>query len=88
MCDELKRLNESCPEIKQVNFQSYNAGCYHTLDLVSRIAVSQMALEVLGWMFGESQAGKDICDRLIGPEKICVNNYVKQEHDVETASQL
>ena len=36
----------------------------------------------------EAQAGKDICDRLIGPEKTCVKNHVKQENDVDTASQL
>ena len=39
-------------------------------------------------MFSEAQAGKDICDRLIGPEKTCVKNHVKQENDVDTASQL
>ena len=88
LCDVLKRLRETCPNIKKVIFQSDSAGCYHTLDLISRIAVSDMALEVLEWMFSEAQAGKDVCDRLIAPQKTCVRNYVKQEHDVETASQL
>jgi len=50
----------------------------------------QQALEVLPWMFSEegAQAGKDICDRLICPQKACVKNRAKQENNVETASRM
>ncbi|XP_062575515.1 uncharacterized protein LOC134237441 [Saccostrea cucullata] len=85
--EKLKCLN---PHLSEVYLKSDNAGCYHSMPLMSYIWRNYdfLQLKIREYNFSEVQSGKDLCDSRTGTCRMHILKYANEGNDVENADQL
>lgn len=82
--DIFSTLKELKPHLSDVYIKSDNAGCYHSLPLMTYLWKNrnEMSLTVKEFNFSEVQSGKDLCDARTGSCRLHILNYVNEGHNV------
>lgn len=85
--EKLKCLNQ---HLSEVYLKSDNAGCYHSMPLMSYIWKNYdlLQLKVKEYNFSEVQSGKDLCDSRTGTCRMHILKYANEGNNVENAHQL
>ena len=75
------------PEIKFAALRQDNAGCYHSVAMLSacRLMGTATGIHVKRVDFSDPQGGKGPCDRKAATIKTYVRQYINESHDVLTA---
>ena len=83
-------VKESHQSVCRAILRSDNAGCYHCNALLSTINSTsrRSRIEVICYDFSDLQSGKDLCDRTIAPCKQSLQQYVAENHNVESAKDI
>lgn len=83
----LKSLKVEHPEIKCAALRQDNAGCYHSVAMLSacRLMGAATGIYVKRVDFSDPQGGKGPCDRKAATIKTHVRQYINEGHDVLTA---
>ena len=86
----LKTLKAEHPEISNAALRQDNAGCYHSVSMLSacRLMGAATGIHVKGVYFSDPQGGKGPCDRKAATIKAHVRRYINKGHDVLTARDL
>lgn len=86
----LSTLKKEHPEIKVAYFRQDNAGCYHSVAMLSscpQISLST-GIHIKRVDFSDPQGGKGACDRKAATVKGHIRRYINEGHDVETPEQF
>ena len=78
-------LKEQNPKLTELFIiKTNNAGCYHSLPLMSYLWKNrnEMGITVKEFNFSEVQSGKDICDARTGSCRLHILNYINEGHNV------
>ena len=77
-------LKEQNPKLTELFIKTDNAGCYHSLPLMSYLWKNrhEMGITVKEFNFSEVQSGKDICDARTGSCRLHILNYINEGHNV------
>ena len=80
----LKNLKHEHPEIEAAALRQDNAGCYHSVAMVSacRLMEEDTGIRIERENFSDPQGGKDACDRKAATVKAHVRRYVNEGHNV------
>ena len=80
-------LKAEHPEITSAALRQDNAGCYHSVAMLSacRLLGSTTGIRVKRVDFSHPQGGKGPCDRKAASIKFHVRRYITESHDVVTA---
>ena len=83
----LKTLKAEHPEISNAALRQDNAGCYHSVSMLSacRLMGAATGIHVKRVDFSDPQGGKGPCDRKAATIKAHVRRYINEGHDVLTA---
>ncbi|XP_068737986.1 uncharacterized protein [Montipora capricornis] len=83
----LRSLKVEHPKIKSAALRQDNAGCYHSLAMLSacRLMGTATGIHVKRVDFSDPQGGKGPCDRKAATIKTHVRQYINEGHDVLTA---
>ena len=83
----LKTLKAEHPEISNAALRQDNAGCYHSVSMLSacRLMGAATGIHVKRVDFSDPQGGKGPCDRKAATIKAHVRPYINEGHDVLTA---
>ena len=86
----LKTLKADHPEILTAALRQDNAGCYHSVIMLSacRLMGAATGIRVQRVDFSDPQGGKGPCDRRAASIKAHVRRYINEGHDVLTAHDL
>lgn len=87
LCHTLKTLKVEHPEITSAALRQDNAGCYHSVAMLSacRLMGTTTGIHVKRVDFSDPQGGKGPCDRKAATIKAHVRRYINEGHDVLTA---
>ena len=83
----LRSLKVEHPEIKFASLRQDNAGCYHSVTMLSacRLMGTATGIHVKRVDFSDPQGGKGPCDRKAATIKTYVRQCINEGHDVLTA---
>lgn len=82
-------LKESHPEIEKAFLRADNAGCYHSVAMLSACHLMESTgIKIQRFDFSDPQGGKGACDRKAATIKAHVRRYINEGNDVLTASQF
>ena len=86
----LETLKREHPEIETAALRQDNAGCYHSIAMVSacRLMAGETGIRVKRVDFSDPQGGKGACDRKAATVKAHVRRYVNEGHNVVTAQEF
>lgn len=85
----LSSLKKSNPEIKNAYLRADNAGCYHSISMISAIHLLETTgISIQRFDFSDPQGGKGPCDRKAATIKAHVRRYINEGNDVTTAAQF
>lgn len=86
----LETLKREHPEIETAALRQDNAGCYHSVAMVSacRLMAGETGIRVKRVDFSDPQGGKGACDRKAATVKAHVRRYVNEGHNVVTAREF
>ena len=86
----LKTLKREHPEIKTAALRQDNAGCYHSVAVVSvcRLMAGKTGIRVKRVDFSDPQGGKGACNRKAATVKAHVCRYVNEGHNVVNAREF
>lgn len=82
----LATLKQDHPELSVAYFRQDNAGCYHSVALLSSCPKISLrtGIQIKRVDFSDPQGGKGACDRKAATVKGHVRRYINEGHDVET----
>ena len=83
-------IKKDHPEIKTAYFRQDNAGCYHSVSLLTacpKISAST-GIHIKRVDFSDPQGGKGACDRKAATVKGHVRRYINEGNDVETVDEF
>ena len=82
----LRSLKAEHPEITSAALRQDNAGCYHSVAMLSacRLMGATTGIHVKRVDFSDPQGGKGACDRKAATIKSHVRRYISEGHDVIT----
>ena len=85
--DPNETLKAELPEISNAALRQDNAGCYHSVSMLSacRLMGAATGIHVKRVDFSDPQGGKGPCDRKAATIKAPVRCYINEGHDVLTA---
>ena len=74
--------------VSKIYLQSDKAGCYHNNFLIAAVKDfgQRMGIDVCCYDYSEPQYGKDVCDRILYPMKLCIRRFCDEGHDILTAA--
>ncbi|KXJ23561.1 hypothetical protein AC249_AIPGENE12379 [Exaiptasia diaphana] len=83
----LATLKKEYPEINVAYFRQDNAGCYHSVALVSSCPQISLrtGIHIKRVDFSDPQGGKGACDRKAATVKGHVRRFINEGHNVDTA---
>jgi len=86
----LTTLKKEHPEISRAFLRQDNAGCYHSVAMLSacRLLSQETGVQIKRVDFSDPQGGKGSCDRKAATIKGHVRRYINEGHDVLTAADL
>ncbi|XP_068721563.1 uncharacterized protein [Montipora capricornis] len=86
----LSTLKKDHPELKVAYFRQDNAGCYHSVAMLSSCPQISLrtGIHIKRVDFSDPQGGKGACDRKAATVKGHVRRYINEGHDVETAEEF
>ena len=86
----LKTLKHEHPEIEAASLRQDNAGCYHSVAMVSacRLMAEDAGIRVERVDFSDPQGGKGACDRKAATVKAHVRRSINDGHNVATAREF
>ena len=86
----LKALKHEHPEIEAASLRQDNAGCYHSVAMVSacRLMAEDAGIRVERVDFSDPQGGKGACDRKAATVKAHVRRFINEGHNVATAREF
>ncbi|KXJ11458.1 hypothetical protein AC249_AIPGENE89 [Exaiptasia diaphana] len=85
----LLALKNDYPEIKDAFLRADNAGCYHSVAMVSACTImASTGINIRRIDFSDPQGGKGPCDRKAATIKAHVRRYINEGNDVSTAKQF
>lgn len=78
------------PAVTDVYIRSDNAGCYHSLPLLSYLwkFCSTLPPNVKQYNFSEAQSGKDLCDSCTGTCRLHMLNFINEGHNISDAMEM
>ncbi|XP_062614807.1 uncharacterized protein LOC134276582 [Saccostrea cucullata] len=85
-----KVLKSIHPHLRDAYIRSDNAGCYHSLPMLSFLWKfrNELPLVVKQYDFSEAQSGKDLCDSRTGSCRLHMLNYINEGHDITNTLQM
>ena len=86
----LRTLRKEHPEINKAYLRQDNAGCYHSIEMLTscRLMEESTGIKVCRVDFSDPQGGKGPCDRKAAGIKAHVSRYVNEGNNVITAADL
>lgn len=83
----LRQLKTDFPGINKASYRQDNAGCYHSVMMVTSCHLLEKAtgIKIKYINFSDPQGGKGACDRKAATIKAHVRRYLNEGHDVVTA---
>lgn len=84
----LRSLKEHHSEINKAYLRKDNAGCYHSVEMLTSCLLMEEStgIKVCRVDFSDPQGGKGLCDRKAATIKAHVLRYVNEGNDVITAT--
>ena len=73
--------------VSKIYLQSDKAGCYHNNFLIAAVKDfgQRMGIDIWCFDYSEPHYGKDVCDRILCPMKLCIRRFCEEGHDILTA---
>ena len=90
ICHLLDVIKKQFPPLQEVFIKTDNAGCYHSIPIISFISQNNenFPIRVLQYNFSEAQSGKDLCDSKTGSCRMHIARYLNEGNDIVTALDL
>ena len=76
--------------VSKIYLQSDKAGCYHNNFLTAAVKDfgQRMGIDVWCYDYSEPHYGKDVCDRILCPMKLCIRRFCEDGHNILTAANM
>ena len=79
--------------VSKIYLQSDKAGCYrcyHSNFLIAAVKDfgQRMGIDVCCYDYSEPHYGKDVCDRILCPMKLCIGRFCEEGHNILTVADM
>ena len=76
--------------VSKIYLQSDKAGGYHNNFLTAAVKdfSQRMGIDVWCYEYSEPHYGKDVCDRILCPMKLCIRRFCEEGHDILTVADM